>query len=155
MTPIPVDVVVRLKQAFGPVVAGLKDSSGDMSQALAFADATGGVEGGFDVYPSSEALLFEGLAGGCAGLISGSTNAFGALAQAGRAAGPDSAAFAKVKAARVVASKYPLMAAMKQVEAWRSGDATWTRMAPPLVPLSDAQKAELEADIAQLHGIAP
>ena len=26
-TPIPVDVVVRLKQAFGPLVAGLKDSS--------------------------------------------------------------------------------------------------------------------------------
>jgi 4-hydroxy-tetrahydrodipicolinate synthase len=149
-TPIPVDVVVRLKTAFGPIVAGLKDSSGDMAQALAFAEATGGVDADFDVYPSSEAFLFEGLEGGCAGIISGSTNAFGKYVRKGWADGPDSEAFAQVKAARAVASKYPLMAAMKQIEAWRSGDDGWTRMAPPLVPLSDAQKADLKADMDQL-----
>lgn len=150
MTPIPVDVAVRLKKAFGPIVAGLKDSSGDMSQALAFADATGGVEGDFDVYPSSESFLFEGLEGGCAGIISGSTNAFASLVQAGRSAGPDSAEFALVKTARATASKYPLMAAMKQMEAWRTGDDDWTRMAPPLTPLSDDQKASLKADVDAL-----
>ena len=80
--------------AFGPLIAGLKDSSGDMSQALGFAKATGGVDADFDVYPSSEAFLFEGLAGGCAGIISGSTNAFGAYAQKAKTAGPDSDAFA-------------------------------------------------------------
>ena len=69
-TPIPVDVAVRLKKDFGPVVAGLKDSSGDMTQALAFANETGGVDADFAVYPSSEAFLFEGLEGGCAGIIS-------------------------------------------------------------------------------------
>ena len=150
MTPIPVDVVLRLKKAFGPVIAGLKDSSGDMSQSLAFAEATGGVDADFDVYPSSEALLFEGLQGGCAGIISGSTNAFANYVQQARSAGPDSAAFGLVKAARGVASKYPLMAAMKQIEAWRTGDNSWTRMAPPLVPLSDEQKANLKADIEGL-----
>ena len=156
MTPIPVDVVVRLKRAFGPVVAGLKDSSGDMSQALAFAEATGGVEADFDVYPSSEAFLFEGLAGGCAGVISGSTNAFARFAQAALTSegGAESEAFAMAEAARAVASKYPLMAAMKQMEAWRSGDESWTRMAPPLVPLSDAQKANLKADVAALNAPA-
>ena len=45
---------------------------------------------------------------------------------------------------------YPLMAAMKQVEAWRSGDDTWTRMAPPLMPLSDEQKTNLKADLESL-----
>lgn len=154
MTPIPVDVAVRLKQAFGPVIAGLKDSSGDMSQALAFANATGGVDADFDVYPSSEAFLFEGLAGRCAGVISGSTNAFGAFSREAKAAGPDSPAFAMVKAARAIASKYPLMAAMKQVEAWRSGDDSWTRMAPPLVPLSSEQKAALKADLESLKAPA-
>ncbi len=153
MTPIPVDVVVRLKRTFGPVVAGLKDSSGDMSQALAFADATGGVEADFDVYPSSEAFLFEGLSGGCAGVISGSTNAFARFAQAALTSdqGADSEAFAMAKAARAIASKYPLMAAMKQLEAWRSGDDSWTRMAPPLVPLSDAQRASLKEDVESLN----
>ena len=148
--PIPVDVAVRLKKDFGPLVAGLKDSSGDMSQALAFADATGGVDADFDVYPSSESFLFEGLARGCAGIISGSTNAFANYVQKGRVDGPDSEAFALVKNARAVASKYPLMAAMKQMEAWRSGDDSWTRMAPPLVQLSEAQKTNLKADVEGL-----
>ena len=155
MTPIPVDVVVRLKQAFGPVIAGLKDSSGDMSQALAFAKATGGVDADFDVYPSSEAFLFEGLDGGCAGIISGSTNAFARYARDAKTEGPGSEAFAMAKAARAVASKYPLMAAMKQMEAWRSGDETWTRMAPPLVPLSAEQQANLKADVEGLRAAAP
>ncbi len=152
--PIPVDVAVRLKKDFGPVIAGLKDSSGDMAQSLAFAKATGGVEADFDVYPSSEAFLFEGLEGGCAGIISGSTNAFANYVQKGRSAGADSEAFQLVKDARAVASKYPLMAAMKQVEAWRTGDEGWTRMAPPLVPLSEAQKADLRADLDALKGRA-
>lgn len=155
MTPIPVDVVVRLKKAFGPIVAGLKDSSGDLSQSLAFAEATGGVDADFDVYPSSEAMLFDGLAGGCAGIISGSTNAFAVHSQAAKADGPDSAAFAMVKAARATAGKYPLMAAMKQLEAWRTGDDSWTRMAPPLVPLTDEQKANLKADVEALKAPAP
>ena len=154
MTPIPVEVVVRLKKAFGPMVAGLKDSSGDMSQALAFAEATGGVDADFDVYPSSEAFMFQGLAGGCAGIISGSTNAFANYVQAARDKGPDSDEFALVEAARTTASKYPLMAAMKQMEAWRTGDESWTRMAPPLVPLSDEQRASLKADIEALKAPA-
>ena len=154
-TPIPVDVAVRLKKDFGPVVAGLKDSSGDMSQALAFAGATGGVDADFDVYPSSEAFLFEGLDGGCAGIISGSTNVFANFVQAGCKAGPDSAAFELVKNARATASKYPLMAAMKQMEAWRSGDDSWTRMVPPLVPLTAEQQANLKADVAALKAPAP
>ncbi|WP_413719342.1 dihydrodipicolinate synthase family protein [Silicimonas sp. MF1-12-2] len=155
MTPIPVDVVVRLKKAFGPVIAGLKDSSGDMSQSLAFAKATGGVDADFDVYPSSEAFLFEGLAGACAGIISGSTNAFANYAKQAKSEGPDSEAFALVKAARAVASKYPLMAAMKQMEAWRTGDDSWTRMAPPLVPLTAEQRTNLKADVDGLKAPAP
>ena len=157
MTPIPVDVVVRLKQAYGPVIAGLKDSSGDLSQSLAFAEATGGVDADFDVYPSSEALLYDGLAGNCAGIISGSTNAFGAYVRDAIEAGggAESPEFALVKAARAVASKYPLMAAMKQMEAWRTGDESWTRMTPPLVPLSEAQRAALKADLEDLKAPAP
>ncbi len=156
MTPIPVDVVVRLKHAFGPVIAGLKDSGGDLSQTLAFATATGGVDADFDVYPSSEAFLFDGLTGGCAGVISGSTNVFGAYSRDAMTAAnrADSDAFAMVKVARAMASKYPLVAAMKQMEAWRSGDDSWTRMAPPLVPLSAEQQASLKADVEALKAPA-
>ena len=152
MTPIPVAVAVRLKQAFGPVIAGLKDSSGDLNQSLAFVEATGGLEADFDIYPSNEAFLFDGLAGGCAGIISGSTNAFGNHSRAAVSAvdGSGSNAFVMVKAARAMASKYPLVAAMKQMEAWRSGDSGWERMAPPLSPLNAEQLVSLKADIEGL-----
>ena len=47
------------------------------------------------------------------------------------------------------------MAAMKQMEAWRTGDDSWTRMAPPLVPLSEEQKTNLKADIEGLKAAEP
>lgn len=148
--PLSVDLVLRLKKEFGPVIAGLKDSSGDFSQSAAFIQATGGVDADFDVYPSSEAMLWDGLALGSAGIISGSTNVFGGLVQkalnAPKGADRDSAMDA-VRAARAGAAKYPLMAAMKQAEAWRTGDDSWTRMAPPLVPLNDEQRTAWQIEL--------
>ena len=150
--PLPVSLVKRLKKAFGPVIAGLKDSSGDFEQSRAFIEATGGVDADFDVFPASEAFLEEGLSLGSAGTISGSTNAFGGLAQrAYRATGADrTAAMGPIKAARAVAAKYNMMAAMKQIEAWRTGDESWQRMAPPLVPLTAEQRASLRSDLDSL-----
>lgn len=150
--PLPVSMVVRLKQAFGPLIAGLKDSSGDFEQSRAFIEATGGVDADFDVYPSSEAFLDDGLSIGSAGIISGSTNAFGALVQAAYRASGDArlAALEPVKAARSVATKFNMMSAMKQVEAWRSGDDSWLRMAPPLTPLNAEQQAALRAELDTL-----
>jgi len=60
--------------------------------------------------------------------------------------------FEAVKDARAMASKYPLMAAMKQIEAWRSGDESWLKMSPPLVALSKEQRESLRADLKQLSG---
>lgn len=153
MVPLSPALVVRLRAAFGPVIAGLKDSSGDFAQSRAIVEATGGVASDFDVYPSSESMLWDGLEIGTAGIISGSTNAFGVRAQiALRAVAGEArdAAMARVRETRDLAGKYPLMAAMKQVEAWRTGDASWTRMAPPLVPLNTQQQSNLRADLDAL-----
>ena len=147
--------MVRLRKEFGPIIAGLKDSSGDFEQSRAFVEATGGVAEDFDVLPSSEAMLWDGLSIGTAGIISGSTNAFGAKAQVAlnAAEGPErDAAMAAVCEARAMAGKYPLMSAMKTIESWRSGDDEWMRMAPPLVPLSEEQKVALRADLNALSG---
>ena len=152
-TPLSPALVTRLRKAFGVVIAGLKDSSGDFEQSRAIVDATGGVAEDFDVYPSSEAMLWDGLSIGTAGIISGSTNAFGSKAQAALQAteGPTrDAAMQAVRDARAMAGNYPLMAAMKTIEAWRSSDDEWLRMAPPLVPLSAEQKASLRADLDTL-----
>jgi 4-hydroxy-tetrahydrodipicolinate synthase len=149
--PLSTDLVLRLRAEFGPIIAGLKDSSGDFEQSRAFVEATGGIGEDFDVYPSSEAFLWDGLSIGTAGIISGSTNIFANKVQTARHAteGPErDAAMDAVRLARSTAAKYPLMAAMKTAEAWRSGDDGWLRMQPPLQPLSEAQKAALKADLA-------
>lgn len=156
--PFSVELVLRLKAEFGPIIAGLKDSSGDFSQSKAFIEATGGVDQDFDVYPSSEAFLWDGLSIGSAGIISGSTNIFANLVQAARTA-PEGAerdaAMAAVTKARTTAAGYPLMAAMKTAEYWRTGDEGWLRMQPPLRPLSEDQKAALKADLAALKTPEP
>ena len=156
MCPLSTSLVTRLRKEFGPIIAGLKDSSGDFEQSRAFVEATGGVAEDFDVLPSSEAMLWDGLSIGTAGIISGSTNAFGAKSQTALRApeGPErDAAMVAVREARAMAGKYPLMSAMKTVEAWRSGDDGWLRMAPPLVALSADQKAALRADLNALEGV--
>ncbi|MCP5087213.1 MAG: dihydrodipicolinate synthase family protein [Rhodobacteraceae bacterium] len=153
MVPLSTSLVTRLRSTFGSIIAGLKDSSGDFEQSRAFVEATGGVSEGFDVLPSSEAMLWDGLDIGTAGIISGSTNAFGAKAQAAlkTTEGPErDAAMDSVRKARAMVSKYPLMSAMKTIEAWRSGDNGWLRMAPPLDSLSTDQQTHLRADLAAL-----
>ena len=152
--PLSTALVTRLRSAFGPIIAGLKDSSGDFEQSRAFVEATGGVSEDFDVLPSSEAMLWDGLSIGTAGIISGSTNAFGAYTQTALRSpeGPDrDRAMDAVRAARTMATQYPLMSAMKTLEAWRTGDDEWLRMAPPIVPLSQEQKDALRKDIDSLR----
>ncbi|MCF2905564.1 dihydrodipicolinate synthase family protein [Octadecabacter sp. CECT 8868] len=151
--PLSVDLVLKLRTEFGPIIAGLKDSSGDFEQSRAFIDATGGINQDFDVYPSSEAFLWDGLSIGSAGIISGSTNIFANKVQEARHASEGPMRDTKmdaVRKAQAVAGKYPLMAAMKTAEAWRSGDDSWLRMQPPLLPLTADQKANLKADLASL-----
>ena len=155
--PLSTELVLRLRKAYGPVIAGLKDSSGDFEQSRAFIEATGGVAEDFDVYPSSEAFLWQGLDIGSAGIISGSTNIFANLVQTARHApeGPArDAAMEQVRLARATAGKYPLMAAMKTAESWRSGDKAWLRMAPPLRPLAEEVAEALRADLAALQSAA-
>lgn len=151
--PFSTDLVLRLRAEFGAIIAGLKDSGGDFEQSRAFVEATGGVDADFDVYPSSEAFLWDGLSIGSAGIISGSTNITAPKVQAARQAAKGAARDTAMKVvckARATAAKYPLMAAMKTAESWRSGDDGWLRMQPPLVPLSDSQKAALKDDLAAL-----
>ena len=144
MTPLSPKLVMDLRTSFGEIVAGLKCSSGDFAHSKAFVDATGGVDAGFDVYPSSEDMLFQGLEAGCAGVISGSMNILGPLVQTALKA-PIGAkrdeALQRVVEARKFTQGFSLMAAMKLHESVRSQDPNWLRMAPPLTQLDQQQKS--------------
>lgn len=149
--PFPPDIVGRLFKDFKPMICGLKDSSGDISQTKAFVKATGGIEAGFHVYPSSEEFIPEAIEMGCAGIISGSLNAFGSLAK--MAMKHDffpNQHFRKVVKARQMAQSFPLVPAMKTYQAIRSSDSSWENLCPPLVPLSKNQKSQFISDLEKL-----
>lgn len=142
MTPITVPLIQRLKKAFGPVIAGLKDSSGDWQGTLEFVAAADD----FDVFPGTEAKLVEGAVNGCVGSISATSNASAALTAATYAAlGTAEADELQQTLAnvRLAIAEFPLSAALKQVEAWRRRDDSWRAVLPPNTVLSDSQASQL------------
>jgi 4-hydroxy-tetrahydrodipicolinate synthase len=144
--PITAALIGRLRQAFGERIAGLKDSSGDWSNTEAL------IRGfpGFRVYSGSEQFLAKNVAIGGAGCISATTNITASLAAELLKADPArrQALDDELTAVRLAFQRFPFSAACKQVMAWHTGDEAWRNLAPPLVPLTPAQAAELKAALA-------
>lgn len=148
MVPISLPLIERLKKSFGAVIAGLKDSSGNYEGTLAFQRSAED----FDVFPSNEAVLLDGLAKGCAGVISATTNASAALCGQALAGGADAAKAQEALAdIRKAIAAHPLSPAIKQIEAWKSGDDSWNRLFPPLVPLAKEPAQKLRADLQAIE----
>jgi 4-hydroxy-tetrahydrodipicolinate synthase len=147
---IPVTLVCRLREKYGVVVAGIKDSSGSFDSAKSYLGM-----GNFDIYPSTEAVLSDGLAIGFAGVISGSTNASSQLAGSVlRASGSEREMLQeKLTDFRLTIQKFPLIAAVKQIQAWRSGDEGWLRMLPPQRNLTAEQTSALQLEMQRLEMI--
>lgn len=144
MTPITVPLIQRLKKEFGPVIAGLKDSSGDFKGTLEFVAAADD----FDVFPGTEAVLVEGAIKGCVGSISATSNASASLTAATYAAlgSPKATELQKtLSAVRLAIADFPLSAALKQIEAWRREDDSWRAVLPPNTVLSDNDAKRLRA----------
>jgi len=149
MTPFTVPLIQRLKAAFGPVIAGLKDSSGDFNGTLEFAKSVDD----FDVFPGSEAVIIEGMANGCTGSISATSNATAQLtAKTFQARGTEQAAGLQelLATARLAISKYPLSPALKQIKAWNENDDSWTRVFPPNIELNGTQQQDLRDALVAL-----
>lgn len=144
---IPLTLVHRLRDSYGRIVAGIKDSSGSFESAKSYI----GPED-FDIYPSSEAVLSDALAAGCAGVISGSTNISAQLAhQVLQASGPQRQALQdQLTEFRQTIQAFPLIPAVKQIHAWRTGDEGWLRMLPPLRGLSSEQTNQLRIKMERL-----
>jgi 4-hydroxy-tetrahydrodipicolinate synthase len=144
-------LIDRLRKTFGALIVGIKDSSGSFASTKAYAEIDN-----FEVYPSSEAVLTDAIAIGCKGVISGSTNLSGGLARRVlNASGPERKALQeKLSEFRRTLQKFPLVPAVKQVHAWRTGDDRWLRMLPPLRPLSASETASLRAEMDRVGALA-
>jgi 4-hydroxy-tetrahydrodipicolinate synthase len=134
--PITHALIARLVKAYGPVIAGLKDSSGSWESTAGFLKEFPDLA----IFPASERFVVQGLAAGAAGCISASANF-----QVGdiRKLIDSGEGNERVSRVRSVFEKFPLIPALKAAIGHRLGNAGWRATRPPLVPLPEAQAREL------------
>ncbi len=144
-------LITRLLRAYPGVVAGIKDSSGDWENTRMLLERF--QPQGFDVFAGSETILLKTLQGGGAGCITatGNVNPSAILRLHAQWRADDAQAQqAALNTTRAVFQQFPLIAAMKAAIAWKSGDAGWVRLRPPLVELSPDHTAQLATELTAL-----
>jgi 4-hydroxy-tetrahydrodipicolinate synthase len=134
--PITAALIARLVKAYGPVIAGLKDSSGSWESTASFLEEFPDLA----IFPASERFALQGLAAGAAGCISASANY-----QVGdiRKLIDSGEGNERVSRVRSVFEKFPLIPALKAAIAHRLDSKTWRATRPPLAPLPEAQARAL------------
>lgn len=144
--PLGAALIGRLRDAFGDVVTGLKDSSGDWANSRHLIDTFPG----FRVFSGSEQFLSDNIAAGGAGCISATVNVTAPLAA--RVLRADPAARARLQgeltALRTALQEFSMIPALKRILEWHTGNPTWRNLLPPLLALSEAEAAEVRRKIA-------
>jgi len=136
---IPLRVIERLLKAYPGVVIGIKDSSLDFENTRAMLRAFPG----FEVFVGTEKFLLATLREGGAGCITATANVnASAIARAFRERSEERQR--EIDAVRVAFEKLPMIAALKEAVARRTGDAGWRAVRPPLVELSPDERASLK-----------
>jgi 4-hydroxy-tetrahydrodipicolinate synthase len=134
--PIPLGVIQRLHDAYPKNLAGLKDSGNDFAYTRSVIEAVPKLH----VYSGSEKMLSQNLAAGGAGCITATANV-NAAALARVAADPTPDAQAALDDVRSRYDALPIIPALK--EAMARKDPEWRRLRPPLVELTEDQRAQL------------
>ncbi|WP_343739057.1 dihydrodipicolinate synthase family protein [Achromobacter sp.] len=155
--PLSLDLIDRLQTRYPGIVAGVKDSGGDWANTAAMIERF--TPRGFQVYAGSEAFLLQTLRAGGVGCITATGNVnpgpIVALQQRWQEADADERQ-AGLNATRNVFQQFPMIPAMKAAIAWKSGDAAWATVRPPLVELNaaqtDALKTALQANGFDMPG---
>ena len=131
-----VALLERLLKTYPSRIAGLKDSSGDMT----YARAAAALSSSFAVFPSTEAALLEARGGDFAGCISATANLNADLCAHAWRDGDADALEAAVAIRKLFEGK-PLVSGVKALLAHIHGDPALTRMKPPLASFSAADRA--------------
>ena len=153
MSAVPIGAVLveRLLKRYPHTIAGMKDSSGDLSNMTAMARAFPG----FAVFSGTDQHLAPLLEKGGAGGITAVCNVASSLAaEVYRGNGSNGEANSRLAAVRGVIGDYPLSAALKEIMAGHSGDSGWLNIRPPLTGLGGDMAAELFGRLDEI-GFAP
>lgn len=140
--PISHDLIERLLKVYPTAIAGIKDSSGDLSNMLAMCERFPG----FGVFAGSEQFLLPVLRAGGAGCISATANVtVAACAEIYRQWQKEQADRLQegLTAQRLAIQSQALVPALKQIMARHSGDQSWIKIRPPLMPLAAEQAKSL------------
>ena len=142
------DLIDRLRTAFPQTVVGIKDSAGKLDNMQAMIARFDG----FSVLAGADPLLLPLMQIGGAGCITATSNLVGrdlALVYRGATdpaqATTVAAAQARIEAFRNLSNSYVQLPAIKGMIRYLTGDAGWSRMRPPLVDLTPAERADLRA----------
>jgi 4-hydroxy-tetrahydrodipicolinate synthase len=149
--PWHVKLIRRLIGEFGPRIAGLKDSSGDMP----YAREAAAIAGSFKVFPSTEAALGDARAGPFAGCISATANLNADLCARFWRQGDRAALDAAVTIRKLFDGK-PLVPGVKALLAHIHGDPAWANVMPPLSAFAASDRAAAVAgyDAARAKKVA-
>lgn len=142
--PYTIETVARIFESYPDVLAGLKDSSGDLAYSAALTERLPDL----DVFPSAEASIAKAAEFGFAGCISATANITGPLASAAFHNPADTGSLQKAVQLRAIISAFPLVAAVKSALAIISGEENWNRLVPPLTELTIEQRAELRSALS-------
>jgi 4-hydroxy-tetrahydrodipicolinate synthase len=146
----------RLIKAFPGIVAGMKDSSGNADNTRTMIESYPG----FAVFPGAEIYLLPALRWGGAGCISATANinAHGISSLIRHQHDPDAEARQEgLNAIRKSFDGFVTVPAVKAVIAAQTGDAGWSNVRPPLLPLTEQERRTLlsKPAIAELLARVP
>ncbi|MBB5695062.1 dihydrodipicolinate synthase family protein [Muricoccus pecuniae] len=146
--PITAPIIEALLKRYPGTFTGIKDSAGDFANMEMLVKTFPG----FAVLAGADPLLLPLMRAGGAGCITATSNLVAAdLAFIYRHANDPAmaaevdAAQARVVAKRGLASKFAQMASLKALLAKETGHQGWTRLRPPLLPLTAEESAQLLA----------
>ncbi|MDR3441000.1 dihydrodipicolinate synthase family protein [Telmatospirillum sp.] len=151
--PIPDAVISTLIARYGQVIAGVKDSSGDLEHMAGLAETFPGLS----IFAGADPLMLPLLERGGAGCITATSNL--AAAQLRRIfddrGNPDAkiavqVAQARVVAVRTISSRFPQIPSIKAMIARRYGDDGWCALRHPFRSLSTEQRQIIGALLDEL-----
>ena len=152
--PITPGTVRRLVERYGPQIAGIKDSGGDL-------DATEALLRRFSelaIFTGTETHVPAAMASGAQGTICGLANVIPRLMRRMLDAPslPERRRFVPlVRAVDSILSRGPFIAGVKAVVAAVTGEPGWRRMVPPAIPLPMVDEARLLEDFGRFEDSLP
>jgi len=151
--PLSHDLIERLIAAFPDIVVGIKDSFGDLEHMSELVRRFPG----FSVLAGADPLMLPLLQAGGAGCITATSNLRADALRVVFDNWKDDTQADLVKAAqdRIVAwrelsNSFVQLPTIKSMVARVRGDDSWMSIRPPLVPVSDAQRETIWAEMARL-----